>query len=157
MGKKVWIQLAPGDRDRLGALIANGNTPQKHTRRAGIVLLAGDGVGTDEIQRRLDVSKPTIRRWRTRYVEAGVDGLCRDKTRPPGKAPLGAAVVNRVLAKTKTETPPDATHWSLRTMAKAMGIAPSSVQAIWKAHGLKPHLVATFKLSNDPRFAEKIE
>ena len=86
-----------------------------------------------------------------------MDGLCRDKTRPPGKPPLGAAVVSRVIAKTKTETPPDATHWSLRTMAKAVGIAPSSVQAIWKAHGLKPHLVATFKLSNDPRFAEKVE
>jgi transposase len=157
MGKKVSIQLAPGDRDRLEALIANGNTPQKHVRRARIVLLAGDGVGTDEIQRRLRASKPTIRRWRTRYVEAGVDGLCRDKTRPPGKAPLGAALVNRLLEKTVTETPPDATHWSLRTMAKAVGIAPSSVQAIWKTHGLKPHLVATFKLSNDPRFAEKIE
>ena len=86
-----------------------------------------------------------------------MDGLCHDKTRPPGKPPLGAAVVSRVIAKTKTETPPDATHWSLRTMAKAVGIAPSSVHAIWKAHGLKPHLVATFKLSNDPRFAEKLE
>jgi transposase len=138
-------------------LIANGNTRQKHVRRAGIVLLAGSDIGTDEIQRRLRVSKPTIRRWRTRYVEAGVDGLCRDKTRPPGKAPLGAEVVNRVLEKTKTETPPNATHWSLRTMAKAVGIAPSSVQAIWTAHGLKPHRVATFKLSNDPRFAEKLE
>jgi len=157
MGKKVRIQLAPGDRDRLEALVANGNTPQKHVRRAGIVLLAGDDVGTDEIQRRLDVSKPTIRRWRTRYVEAGVDGLCRDKTRPPGKAPLGAALVNRVLERTLTETPPAATHWSLRTMARAVGISPSSVRAIWKAHGLKPHLVATFKLSNDPQFAEKIE
>ncbi len=157
MGKKVRIQLAPGDQDRLEALIANGNTPQKHVRRARIVRLAGDGVGTDEIQRRLGVSKPTIRRWRTRYVEAGVDGLCRDKTRPPGKAPLAADVVVRVIEKTKTETPPDATHWSLRTMAKAVGIAPSSVQAIWKAHELKPHLVATFKLSNDPRFAEKVE
>ncbi len=157
MGKKVRIQLAPGDRDRLEALIANGNTPQKHVRRAWIVLLAGDGVGTDEIQRRLGVSKPTIRRWRSRYVEAGVEGLCRDKTRLPGKPPLAMEVVNRVLEKTMTQTPPDATHWSLRTMATAVGIAPSSVQAIWKAHGLKPHLVDTFKLSNDPRFAEKVE
>jgi transposase len=157
MGKKVRIQLAPGDRDRLEALIGNGNTPQKHVRRAWIVLLAGDGVGTDEIQRRLGVSKPTIRRWRSRYVEAGVEGLCRDKTRPPGKPPLAMEVVNRVLEKTMTQTPPDATHWSLRTMATAVGIAPSSVQAIWKAHGLKPHLVDTFKLSNDPRFAEKVE
>ena len=65
MGKKVRIQLVPGDRDRLEALTANGNTPQKHVRRARIVLLAGDGVGTDEIQRRLGASKPTIRRWRS--------------------------------------------------------------------------------------------
>lgn len=157
MGKKVRIQLAPGDRDRLEALIANGTTPQKHVRRAQIVLLAGDGIGSTEIQRRLQVSRPTVRRWRTRYVEVGVDGLCHDKTRPPGKPALGTAVVPWVISKTRTETPPDATHWSLRTMAKATGIAPSSVHAIWKAHGLKPHLVATFKLSNDPRFAEKLE
>ena len=140
-----------------GGVDRQWNTPQKHVRRAWIVALAGDGVGTNEIQRRLGVSKPTIRRWRTRYVEAGVDGLCRDKTRPPGKAPLAAHVVMRVVEKTKTETPSDATHWSLRTMAKAVGISASSVQVIWKAHGLKPHLVATFKLSNDPRFAEKVE
>ena len=157
MGKKVKIQLAPVDRDRLEALIANGNTAQKHVRRARIVLLAGEGIGTNDIHRRLQVSRPTIRRWRTRYVEAGVEGLCRDKTRPPGKAPLGAAIVNRVLEMTATQTPPDATHWSVRTMAKAVGIAPSSVQAIWKAHGLKPHLSRTFKLSNDPCFAEKVE
>ncbi len=78
MGKKMRIQLAPGDRDWLEALVANGNTPQKHVRHARIVLLGGDGIGTDEIQRRWRVSKPTIRRWRKRYVEAGVDGLCRD-------------------------------------------------------------------------------
>ena len=82
MGKMVRIQLAPGDRERLRALISNGNTSQKHARRAQILALAGDGVDTDEIRRCLGVSKPTIRRWRARYVEAGVDGLCRDKTRP---------------------------------------------------------------------------
>ena len=110
MGKNVRIQLSPEDRDRLEALIINRNTVQKHVRRARIVLLAGDRVGTEEIHRRLGVSKPTIRRWRTRYVEAGVDGLCHDKTRPLGKAPLGTAVVNRVLEKTLMEVPPDATH-----------------------------------------------
>ena len=151
MGKKVRIQLAPGDRDRLEALIANGNTPQKHVRRAQIVLLADHRDSAALAREQADRSALA------NDVEAGVDGLCHDKTRPPGKPPLGAAVVSRVIAKTKTETPPDATHWSLRTMAKAVGIAPSSVHAIWKAHGLKPHLVATFKLSNDPRFAEKLE
>ena len=80
MGKMVKIQLPPGDRERLTALISNGNASQKYTRRAQILALAGDGVDTDELRRCLGVSKPTIRRWRARYVEAGVDGLCRDKT-----------------------------------------------------------------------------
>lgn len=133
MGKIVRIQLVPEDRERLERLIADGTTLWKHVQRARIALLAGDGVGTVEIQRRLDVSRPTIRRWRSRYVEAGVYGLSRDKTRPPGKPALEAAVIARVIEKTTTETPPDATRWSLRTMAKAMGVSASSVQAIWKA------------------------
>ena len=100
MGKKVRIQFAPGDGDRLEALIANGNTLQKHVRRARIVLLAGDGIGTDEVQRRLRVNKPTIRRWRTRYVEAGEDGLCRDKTRPPNgpQGRHGVRLLDRFVA-----------------------------------------------------------
>ncbi len=104
MGKKVRIQLVPRDRDRLEALIANGNTPRKHVRRARIVLLAGGGIGTDEIQRRVRVSKSIIRRWRTRYVEAGVDGLCRDKTRSLVMAPLGAYFLNSVIEGVVTYT-----------------------------------------------------
>jgi len=85
-----------------------------------------------------------------------VDGLVRDKTRPPGRAPLSAAVKRKVLAKTANETPPDATHWSVRTMAKAVGISRTSVQRIWAEAGLKPHLVKRFKISNDPAFEEKV-
>jgi hypothetical protein len=95
-------------------------------------------------------------RWQERFATEGVDGLVRDKTRPPGRAPLSAAVKRKVLAKTANETPPDATHWSVRTMAKAVGISRTSVQRIWAEAGLKPHLVKRFKISNDPAFEEKV-
>ena len=109
-----------------------------------------------EIMRRTGISKPTVWRWQARYLEAGVDGLLRDKSRPPGTPPLSAAR-RWWLTKTMRETPPDATHWSVRSMARAVGISHTSVQNIWRAHGLKPHLVDSFKVSNDPAFAEKVE
>jgi hypothetical protein len=82
--------------------------------------------------------------------------LLRDKTRPPGKKPLSEATVRQVVTKTTAERPADATHWSARAMVKAVGIAVSSVQKIWRAHGLKPHQARTFKLSNDPNFEAKL-
>ena len=110
-----------------------------------------------EIMRRTGTSKPTVWRWQARYLEAGVDGLLRDKSRPPGRPPLASAIKMLVLTKTMRETPANATHWSVRSMARAVGISYTSVQNIWREHGLKPHLVDTFKVSNDPAFAEKVE
>jgi transposase len=152
----VEIQLSPEDRARLERVAADRNTPQKHAWRARIVLLSGDGVGTMEIMRRTGQSKPTVWRWQARFAAEGVAGLLRDKTRPPGRKPLAASVIQQVVTKTTTETPPAATHWTARAMARAVGIAASSVQKVWQAHGLKPHLVRRFKLSNDPAFAEKL-
>ena len=142
---------------RLERLIADRNTPRKVVWRSRIVLLSAAGCGTMEIMRRTGISKPTVWRWQARYLEAGVDGLLRDKSRPPGTPPLSAAIKTLVLTKTMRETPPDATHWSVRSMARAVGISHTSVQNIWRAHGLKPHLVDSFKVSNDPAFAEKVE
>ena len=151
----IWV--SPGDRSRLERLVSERNTPQKHVWRARIVLLSWEGLGTMEIMRRVGKSKPTVWRWQQRYLAAGVDGLSRDRPRGPGKPALGGEVISLVLTKTLGDKPPKATHWSLRTMAKAVGIGPSSVQRIWAKHGLKPHLVSTFKVSNDPKLAEKIE
>ena len=142
---------------RLERLIADRNTPRKVVWRSRIVLLSAAGCGTMEIMRRTGISKPTVWRWQARYLEAGVDGLLRDKSRPPGTPPLSAAIKTLVLTKTMRETPPDATHWSVRSMARAVGISHTSVQNIWRAHGLKPHLVDSFKVSNDPAFAEKVK
>jgi transposase len=87
----------------------------------------------------------------------GVDGLLRDKTRPPGKAPIPDAVVAEMIEKTLHETPPEATHWTVRDMAKVMGMSVSTVQKIWRAHGLAPHRIRQFKLSNDVAFVDKLQ
>ena len=152
----ICIHVSPANRARLEAIIADRNSTSKAVWRAEIVLATADGLGTNAIMKRTGKSKPCVWRWQQRYVEEGVDGLLRDKTRPPGKRPLSAAVKRKVLAKTASETPPDATHWSVRSMATAMGISHTSVQRIWVEAGLKPHLVRRFKISNDPQFEEKV-
>jgi transposase len=152
----ICIYVSPSARAELEAIIADRNSPSKVVWRAEIVLATADGHGTNEIMRRTKKSKPCVWRWQERYIEEGVDGLKRDKTRPPGTKPLSEAVKRKVLAKTATETPPDATHWSVRSMAAAVGISHTSVQKIWAEAGLKPHLVRTFKISNDPKFEEKV-
>jgi len=101
-------------------------------------------------------AKPCVWRWQERYIAEGVEGLLRDKTRPPGKKPLSAAIKHKVLSKTASELPPNATHWSRSLMAAEMGISPSSVGRIWAEAGLKPHLVRRFKISSDPNFEEKV-
>jgi transposase len=98
----------------------------------------------------------TVRRWRRRYAAKGVDGLLKDATRPRGK-PLTAEKIKQVVHMTLHEKPPNATQWSVRSMATAAAISHSSVQRIWHAHGLKPHLVETFKISRDRNFAAKVE
>ena len=89
-------------------------------------------------------------------MQAGVDGLLRDKTRPSGIAPLGAEVAERVVALTLADPPGETTHWTAPAMAEATGISVSSVQRIWRGHGLQPHRMRQFKLSTDPKFAEKL-
>jgi len=152
----ICIYVSPANRARLEAMIADRNSPSKVVWRANIVLATADGVGTNAIMKRTGKSKPCVWRWQERYVKEGVDGLLRDKTRPPGKKPLSAALKRKVLPKTAAETPPNATHWSVRSMASAMGISHTSVQRIWAEAGLKPHLVRRFKISNDPQFEEKV-
>jgi transposase len=139
----------------LRSLINDRNAKAKTIWRAKIVLATADGHGTNEIMRRTGMSKPAVWRWQERYIEEGVEGLLRDKTRPSRIPPLSEAVKLAVLTKTATEEPADATHWSRASMAEAIGISPSSVGRIWAEAGLKPHLVKRFKISNDPQFEEK--
>ena len=150
------LSVSTADIRRLKALVQDRNTPQKHVWRAEIVLLTADGVGTNEIMRRTAKSKTCIWRWQERFVEEGFDGLLRDKTRPSRIKPLGAEAAERVVALTLGEPPGETTHWTGVLMAKAAGLSVSSVQRIWRAHGLQPHRTRQFKLSNDPRFVDKL-
>ena len=152
----VSIEVSAADRDRLERIVADRNSSQKHVWRARIILATGEGCGTAEIMRRAAVSKPSVWRWQRRFMEAGVDGLVRDKTRKPGRPPLPSPVVDRVVERTLADPPGETTHWTGRAMAAAAGISLRSVQRIWAAHGLEPHRVRRFKLSKDPAFVAKL-
>ena len=156
MRKGITVTVNASDRARLEAVVANRNSPQKHVWRCRIVLLTADGLGTAAIMRRAGRSKSVVWRWQERFMQEGVDGLLRDKTRPPRIAPLGQAVIDRVVALTGTDPPGETTHWTAAAMAEATGISVSSVQRIWRAHGLQPHRVRQFKLSRDPEFVPKL-
>ena len=124
--------------------------------RAQIVLLSAAGVGTNAIMRETGKSKTCVWRWQERFAVEGVDGLLRDKTRPSRIAKLDPSVNERVVALTMEEPPHEASHWTSAAMAEAVGISVSSVQRIWRGHGLQPHRVRQFKLSKDPAFVGKL-
>src|SRR4029079_3726927 len=152
----ISIILKPADRRRLKALARDRNAPHKHVWRAEIVLLSADAVGTNEIMRQTGKSKTCVWRWQERFMQEGYDGLLRDKTRPSRIQPLGATITERVVMLTQTDPPTEATHWTSAMMAKVVDISASSVQRIWRAHGLQPHRVKQFKLSTDPQFVDKL-
>ena len=153
-GKSLSVSSA--DAGRLRSVVQDRNAPQKHVWRAEIVLLTADGVGTNAIMRRTGKSKTCVWRWQERFIEEGFDGLLRDKTRPSRIKPLGVEAAERVVALTLAEPPGETTHWTGVLMSKAAGLSVSSVQRIWRAHGLQPHRMRQFKLSNDPRFVDKL-
>jgi transposase len=157
MTRKSCIRLSPEDRAALEGWVADRNTPQKLVWRARIVLMWAEDAGVTAIVRATGKTKRTTYRWRDRYLAQGIAGLKRDASRPGRKPRLSAAMIERVVHITLNEKPPAGTHWSVRKLAKAVGLSHSSVQRIWAAHGLKPHLTKTFKLSNDPQFSEKVQ
>src|SRR5215212_10249861 len=123
----IRFDVSAADRARLEAVVADRSSRQKHAWRARIILAIAEGLGTNEIVRRSGKSKPCVWRWQERFMREGVPGLLRDRTRKPGKAPLPAATVERVVALTLKEPPGEATHWTGRMMAEA-GVSLRSVQ-----------------------------
>jgi transposase len=156
MAQSVCLVISAGDRARLEAIVADRNRPRKHVARARLVLLSADRLDVATVARRAGVSRPAVWRWQRRYAEAGVDGLLRDRTRKPGKAPLGDELARRVVALTCAEPPGEVTHWTGRAMAAAAGISLRSVQRIWAAHKLQPHRLRSFKRSRDPAFLAEL-
>jgi transposase len=156
MRNGISITVSSADRRRLRALVKDRNAPQKHVWRAEIILLTADGVGTNEIMSQTGKSKTCVWRWQERFAQEGFEGLLRDKTRPSRIKPLGDEVSARIVALTLNDPPGETTHWTGALMAKAASVSVSSVQRIWRAHGLQPHRVRQFKLSNDPKFVDKL-
>ena len=156
MAQDVCVIVGAEDRARLAAVVGDRSRALKHVQRARVVLFSAERLSVLEVARRAGLSRPAVWRWQRRFAEEGVDGLLRDKTRPPGKPPLPAAIVARVLALTCAEPPGEVTHWTGRAMAKAVGISLRAVQRIWEAHRLQPHRIRSFKRSNDPAFAAKV-
>src|SRR3977135_1575860 len=153
----ITVKVTPDDRRRLEAIVSDRNAPQKHVWRAKIILAPADGCGTSEIMRRSGKAKPVVWRWQARFMAEGVEGLTRDKTRKPGKPPMPAAPVQRVVDLALSAPPGEASHWTGRMLAKAAGVSLRAGQRILEAHQLAPHRIRTFKLSNDPKFAEKLK
>ncbi|MDQ0474842.1 IS630 family transposase [Labrys wisconsinensis] len=152
----IIVAVTSEDRRRLEAIVSDRNTPQKHVWRAQIILATAEGCGTFEIMRRSGRSKPVVWRWQARFMAEGVDGLLRDKTRPPGKPPLPPDTVQRVVDLVLGPPPGETTHWTGRMLATAAGVSLRSVQRILEAHQLAPHHIRAFKLSKDPKFADKL-
>jgi transposase len=141
---------------RLESLVSSGKTAQKIVLRARIVLLASEGRANHAIAQELKISRPTVLLWRQRFGEKGVPGLLQDAPRSGRKKAITAQQIQAVVEATLHTTPPAATHWTTRTLAKAQGLSHMTVQRIWKQHRLQPHRVETFKLSRDPQFVEKV-
>ena len=153
----VSIVLEPKERQRLRQLSQSRSTSVRLAERSKIVLLAAQGQTNGEIAEALGITRQKAGRWRDRYHQFGLAGIEKDAPRPGRKKGISSRKVNKVIKLTTQEKPKNATHWSRRLMAERMNISESSVGRIWRTHGLKPHRVTTFKLSNDKHFQEKLE
>lgn len=149
------IDLTTQERTSLEALTRRRKTAQSHALRARIVLRCAEGAHNKDVAAELGVSQAMVGKWRRRFAEARLDGLY-DEPRPGGPRRISDDEVEAVIVRTLESAPANATHWSSREMAKISGVSTSSVQRIWRAFGLQPHRVETFKLSKDPLFIDKV-
>ena len=150
------VILNPEQRKALEQHSRARSLPARLVERARIVLRAADGLQDRQIADELNITPEKAARWRNRFLDGGLPALQKDAPRPGRTRTITDATVKRVVDMTTREKPDNATHWSTRTMAAAAGLSETSVRRIWHAHGLKPHLVRTFKVSKDPHFVEKL-
>jgi len=156
MRKATLVVLDKSQRLELEKLKRGRRVSVRLAQRAAIVLHAADGLDNQQIGELMNISRQKAGRWRQRYAQRGLVGIEKDAPRPGRRRRIDAKQRAAVVHKTLHETPEGQTHWSRSTMAAATGFSDSTIGRIWREHGLKPHLVKTFKLSNDPNFAEKL-
>ena len=150
------LRLGAGERELLEGFARAGSTPQKIGLRIRIVLRSADGVANHRLALELGTSRPTVLRWRQRFAQAGLEGLLQDAPRPGRRRRLTPEKEEAIVNATLYSKPPGATHWSVRTLARAQRVSPATVHRVWKAHRLQPHRVKSFKLSTDPQFFHKL-
>ena len=151
------VDLSPEQKQVLERMARGCSLPARVVERARIVLLAADGLESKETARRMNMTPEKAARWQNRFLTGGNAALEKDAPRPDRTPTITEHRVKRVVDMTLHNKPANVTHWSTRTMARAAGISEASVRRIWRAHGLKPHQMRTFKLGRDPRFQEKLE
>jgi transposase len=151
----IELRLAEHEREALEAWARRPKSAQALALRARMILLCAEQRTNTEVAEHLHVTKQTVGKWRQRFLDKRLDGLL-DEPRPGTPRKLSDAEVERVLALTLESTPPDATHWSTRSLATASGLSRASVHRIWQAFALQPHRTETFKLSKDPLFIDKV-
>jgi transposase len=154
--KAARIILSPEERAMLDQWARSRTIPLRVVQRSKIIQMASNGMDSQDIAKMLEISRPTVQLWRQRFLALRLSGLQKDAPRPGRIARISDEKVRAVVEATLHSKPPDATHWSTRSMARAQGISEASVRRIWHQHNLKPHLIKTFKLSRDKRFVEKL-
>ena len=155
MSTRTPLNLTDVERDELRALVRAPRTPRAPADRCRAVLLDEPGLTYAAIGGKIDMREQTVLKWRSRFLKHRLPGL-KDRPRPGVKKKITQAQVAEIVRRTLKDKPPDATHWSLRSMAAASGVSRSTVNTIWRAFNLQPHRSETFKLSTDPHFVEKV-
>jgi transposase len=151
------IVLTDVERKQLERWSKGRTTQVRLAVRSRIILLAAQGMLNQDIAPALDINPNTVSRWRRRFAKERLPCMLRDRPRVSrAQQQRSAQMAQRIVAVTTQEKPPGATQWSTRSLAEYLGVSDTKVQRVWKAAGLKPHLTRTFKLSNDPRFTEKV-
>ena len=150
------LVMSPGQRESLAVLARSSSAAHREVQRAKVLLMAAEGVANSTIAASMGVTPVTVRAWRDRFAIEGLAKLGVVREGRGRKPVLSAEKIEEIVRLTQHEKPAGATHWSCRSMAKQVGVSPATVQRIWSGRGLKPHLVKTFKLSNDPAFEEKL-
>jgi transposase len=150
------ILLSPEERTTIATWAQGRSFSMRLVQRARIIQMAADGVLSQNIAEELRVSRPTVQLWRQRFLALRCAGLEKDAPRPGRIPKISERKIRAVVEATLQTTPPAATHWSTRSMAKAQGLSEATIRRIWRRYNLKPHLVRTFKISRDKRFVEKL-
>jgi transposase len=150
------LVVSEGQREALEAIAKSQTAPYRQVQRARVLLLAADGVANSQIAEQVSVTSTTVRAWRSRFEQEGLAKLGKIRAGRGRKSTIPQDQIDEIVELTRNSKPAGQTHWSCRTTAKQVGVSPATVQRVWAARGLKPHRVKTFKLSNDPRFEEKL-